>query len=225
MVFKVDPGTYKDVFDRDGYVLLKDILSDEFLDHLKRFHRQAAEGALDECAKWRISGKKQQYVFDFPSKEAADQFRAGIARLTGMDEDKITISERHLKHYNEDAEEFPAPHKDRHASGISVGLPVYLGPETSVCVFPTLDRSENMAETAVFMNGNGASGIRELYETKGVQLHEAVGDVIVFHGSSMFHERIKPRGTAVLYIKLNDRGEDPLGENIFARSASLVPAE
>ena len=104
-------------------------------------------------------------------------------------------------------------------------MPVYLGPETSVCVFPTLDRSENTADRAVFMNGNGASGIRELYETKGVQLHESVGDVIVFHGSSMFHERIKPRGTAVLYIKLNDRGEDPLGENIFAKSARLVPAE
>ena len=28
--------------------------------------------------------------------------------------------------------------------------------------------------------------------------------MIVFHGSTIFHERIRPRGTAVLYIKIND---------------------
>ena len=139
-----------------------------------------------------------------------------------MDEEKITISERHLKQYNQDAEEFPAPHKDRHASGISVGLPVHLGPETSVCVFPTLDRSENTAETAVFMTAERGSDIKELYETKGGKLHESVGDVIVFHGSSMFDVRSKPRGTAVLYINLNERGEDHRGENIFSKGAGCI---
>lgn len=219
MAFKFDLASYKDEFARNGYVLLKDALSDDLLDYFKQMHDRAARRALDERADRRIPGKMRQYVFDFPSKETADQFRAGMARLIGMNEEDVTISERHLKQYDEDAEEFPAPHKDRRASGISVGFPVLLAPETSVCVFPTLDRSENQATKAVFLSDNGTAGIGELYETKGVKLNEAVGDIVVFHGSSMFHARIKPRGSAVLYIKLNDRGEDPLGENIFAGSA------
>jgi hypothetical protein len=47
-------------------------------------------------------------------------------------------------------------------------------------------------------------------------LNEELGDMIVFLGSTMFHERIRPRGTAVLYIKLNDENLDPLGEDIYA---------
>ena len=39
--------------------------------------------------------------------------------------------------------------------------------------------------------------------------------MIVFHGSSMLHERVRPAGTAVIYIKMNDDGRDQLGENIY----------
>jgi hypothetical protein len=216
MVFKADLGSYRAQFDRDGYVLLKNILSDRFMQHLKEFHQRTSSGELEECSTWRVPGKKLQYVFDFPSQAAADEFRVGIAKLTGVQEDKITISERHLKQYDEYAEEYPAPHKDRCASGISVGLPVYLGPDTSVCIFPSLDRSENTADTAVFLSAKPGADFKALYESDGVRLHEEVGDLIVFQGSSMFHERSRPRGTAVLYIKLNDRGDDPLGEDLYS---------
>jgi hypothetical protein len=216
MVFKADLGSYRDQFVRDGYVVLRGILSESFMDHVKQFHQQASAGELEECSAWRVPGKKLQYVFDFPSEAAADQFRTGIAKLTGVQEDDVTISERHLKQYDEHAEEYPAPHKDRRASGISVGLPIHLGPDTSVCVFPSLDRSENMADTATFLSAKPGSDFKALYDADGVSLHEEVGDLIVFHGSSMFHERSRPRGTAVLYIKLNDRGDDPLGENPYA---------
>ncbi len=49
--------------------------------------------------------------------------------------------------------------------------------------------------------------------------------MIVFLGSTIYHERIRPRGTAVLYIKVNDQGLDPLRENIYARVPALEPAE
>lgn len=215
MVYKVDLESHKDALARDGYVLLKGVLSESFLDYLTRFYGECNAGVHEEFSKWRVPGKKQQYVFEFPSEDAAEQFRSGIAKLTGMAKERITISERHLKHYDEHAAEYPAPHKDRCASGISVGIPVHLGQGTSVCVFPSLDRSENTQEKAVFVE---AANPEELYATKGVRLCEEVGDVIVFEGSSMFHERSKPRGTAVLYIKLNDWGADPLGENLYARA-------
>lgn len=224
MAFKRNPANYRKQLERDGFILLKDILSGRLMNHLKAFHASTRAGAVQECGNWRIGGKKQQYLYDFPSDEVANNFRKGIAALTGMDENSITISERHLKQYDQRAPDYPAPHKDRGASRYSIGIPVYLGPETSVCVFPDLDRAPNMTDKAVFLTEAGHPGLAGIYaSSEALMLNEELGDVIVFLGSSIFHERVKPRGTAVLYIKVNDEGHDPLGENIFAKK-ELVPA-
>lgn len=105
----------------------------------------------------------------------------------------MTVSERHLKHYGEHAKEFPAPHKDRGASRISVGLPIKLGPKTRVCVFPTLDRAPNKSETAVFMTDRDYPNMEAIYNgDDAVFLREAVGDLVLFEGSSMYHGRARP---------------------------------
>lgn len=218
MPFKRDLKTYRSHFERDGYILLKDILSGEFLDYLKAFHAKSKSGSVAEYGSWRIGGKKQQFLFDFPSEDMARRFRSGIASLTGMDENGISISERHLKQYEQNAPDYPAPHKDRGASKISIGLPIDLGEGTSVCVFPTLDRSPNLSERAVFMTPEDHPSLPQIYDSPdALLLNEELGDMIVFLGSTIYHERIRPRGTAVLYIKVNDEGADPLGENIFAQ--------
>lgn len=220
MPFKHNLRTYRKQFERDGYILLKDVLSPEFMAYLKAFHGKSRDGGVAEYGQWRIGGKKQQFLFDFPTEDIARRFRAGIAELTGMDEKQIAVSERHLKQYDADAPDYPAPHKDRGASKISIGLPIDLGPETSVCVFPDLDRSPNMAERAVFMTAQDHPGLPSIYNSPdALLLHEELGDMIVFLGSTIYHERIRPRGTAVLYIKVNDEGFDPLGENIYVEKA------
>ncbi|HUR43267.1 MAG TPA: hypothetical protein VMZ01_04120 [Aestuariivirga sp.] len=217
MPFKYDLKSRRSQFERDGYILLKDVLSDEFMDYLKDFLARSRQGDVEEYRQWRIGGKKQQFLFDFPSEKVALKFRSGIAALTGLPEKAIAISERHLKQYDADAPEYPAPHKDRGASKISVGLPIHLGSETSVCVFPKLDRSPNETERAVYMTPADYPGLPQIYASPAaLALHEQLGDMIVFLGSTIYHERIRPRGTAVLYIKLNDEGADPLGENIYA---------
>jgi len=217
MVFTRDLKAYRKQFESDGYVLLKDILAPEFLAYLKDFLIKSRSGDVAEYGRWRIGGKKHQFLFDFPSQAHARAFRSGIAALTGMTEDQITVSERHLKQYEEDAPDYPAPHKDRGASKISIGLPIHLGPGTSVCVFPTLDRSPNPSERAVFMTPADHPGLAQIYESPdALLLNEEIGDMIVFLGSTIYHERIRPRGTAVLYIKVNDEGFDPIGENIYA---------
>ena len=222
MIFKQDPGNYAQEFARKGYVLLKDILTPDFLSAMNAFHARSKRGEAGEFGSGHIAGKKRQYVFDFPSDAAALEFRDGIARLAGMRAKDITISERHLKQYDESAQPWPAPHKDRHASTVSVGLPIDLGPETSVVVFPDYERSPNMEEKAVFMT---ADKPEELYASKdALALHEELGDMIVFLGSTIFHERVKPAGTAVLYIKLNDKGWDPLGEDIYGAAKNTVAA-
>ena len=225
MVFKRDLKAYRPQLDRDGYVLLQDILSDDFMAYLKDFHSRSKTGAVAEYGTWRIGGKKQQFLFDFPSRQAALAFRAGIAALTGMAEDRITTSERHLKQYEIDAPDYPAPHKDRGASKFSIGLPIDLAPETSVCVFPSLDRGANTAERAVFMTPQDHPDLAGIYSSPdALLLNEQLGDMVVFLGSTIYHERFRPRGTAVLYIKVNDEGFDPLGEDIYAAEKAKEPA-
>jgi hypothetical protein len=225
MPFKRDLGAYRVQLERDGYILLKDILSDGFLKSLFDFLEDSRTGRIPAYGKWKIGGKKEQFLYNFPNRVIAEQFRAGLAALTGMDEERIAISERHLKQYDIDAPDYPAPHKDRVASKYSIGLPLYLGPGTSVCVFPDLDRSPNDSERAVFMTEQDHPELETIYKSKeALPLHEELGDMIVFLGSSIYHERIRPRGTAVLYIKVNDEGFDPLGENIYAKDKALEPA-
>jgi len=224
MVFKRDLLAYRSQLQRDGYILLQDIVSDEFMAVLKDFLERSRKGKIVEYDKWRIGGKKHQFLFDFPSPDAAAAFRDGIAAMTGMAADRIAISERHLKQYEDDAPDYPAPHKDRGASKYSIGLPIHLGPETSVCVFPSLDRTPNLGERSVFMTEQDHPGLQGIYNSpEALPLNEELGDMVVFLGSTIYHERIRPRGTAVLYIKVNDEGFDPLGENIFA-AREMEPA-
>jgi hypothetical protein len=224
MMFKRDLSVHKSEFQRNGYILLKDVISDEFMAYLKDFHRRSLDGTVAEHGKWRIGGKKQQFVFDFGSDAVIEEFRAGIAVLTGMRPEKIAISERHLKQYEEDAPDYPAPHKDRGASKISVGLPVHLGPGTSVCVMPGLDRTPNPGERAIYMTEQDNPDLANIYQSKdALLLNEQLGDMIVFLGSTIFHERVRPRGTAVLYIKINDENLDPLGEDIYSSVKQQVP--
>lgn len=225
MPFKSDLGVHRGQLQRDGYILLKDIVSERFMAALQDFFERSRTGAIAEYGTWRIGGKKHQFLFDFPSSAMAEEFRRGIAALTGLKSDTFTISERHLKQYESDAPDYPAPHKDRGASKYSIGLPIHLGSETSVCVFPTLDRTPNEAERAVFMTAQDHPGLEGIYNSPdALPLNEELGDMVVFLGSSIYHERIRPRGTAVLYIKVNDEGFDPLGENIFGPAKAMEVA-
>jgi hypothetical protein len=216
MIFTYDPGRHAEALKRDGYVLLKNVFTPRFLKHLRGFLAASRDGSIAAYDKGRIAGKKQQYVFDFASDADALEFRDGLARLTGLAADAITISERHLKQYERDAAPYPAPHKDRGASRYSAGIPIDLGPDTSVCVFPTLDRSANTGETAVYLTKEEYPELDRIYDSgRAKLLAEEVGDLIVFDGASLFHERVRPAGTAVLYIKFNGEGWDPLGEDIY----------
>lgn len=223
MCFKYNPAFYQTELKQSGYAHLKDVLSVEFVTALLEFYERVISDATVENTSARIAGKKRQYVFDFPSQEIALEFRSGIARLTGMTEEKITISERHLKVYDEATNPWPAPHKDRCASQISIGLPIALPKSSSVCVFPTMDHTANPNDKAMFLNQNDHADLDNIYQTEeAVMLNEKVGDLVLFNGSSIFHERVNAAGTAVLYIKINDNGDDPLGENIYSAQAPVL---
>jgi hypothetical protein len=216
MVFTSDPAQHRRDLHDKGYAHLKGILSAHFVNWLKDFYSRAMSEEVGEHLAGRVAGKKRQFVFEFPSATAAEEFRAGMARLIGLDPAKFTISERHLKVYESESNPWPAPHKDRAASQFSIGLPVHLPEGSTVCLFPELDRSSNEEERAVFLTAKDYPDLPRIYQSeKAVMLNEKVGDVVVFNGSSVFHERVRAAGTAVLYIKVNDEGRDPLAEDIY----------
>lgn len=220
MLFKNNPSNFKVELERHGYVLLKDVLTDDFKAYLCAFFDTAMQEAALEADDWRITGKKRQFVFDFRSIEDANEFRQGMAELTGIPIADFTISERHLKVYDVQANPYPAPHKDRSASHYSIGLPVHLPEGSTVCMFPDLNPGPNLEHEAKFLEGINPEGIKALYDGPHARmLKESFGDVIVFLGSALYHERVKGAGTAVLYIKANGEGDDPLGENIYERAS------
>jgi hypothetical protein len=216
-VFNYDPSVMRRELKDRGYAHLKKILSDDFVADLKTFYQSVMGKDDAEIQDWKIAGKKRQFVFDFPSEQTAREFRDGMTRLTGYKEGEFTISERHLKVYDAKADPFPAPHKDRSASQYSIGIPVIAPEGTSVCIFPDLEPGPNPSPRAMFFAERPNPDLKNIYETqRTVLLNETVGDLVIFLGSALYHERVCAAGAAVLYIKANNWGEDPLGENSLA---------
>jgi hypothetical protein len=215
-MFNFDPGVARADLEQSGYVHLHGVLDQAAIDNLTDFLKKVLHENVDEQGEWRIYGKKRQFLFDFPDSESAEEFRRGMAALTGIDYADLTISERHLKVYDRDAPPWPAPHKDRAASQISIGLPVSIPENSSACVFPDLQSGPNPEEHAVFMTDRDHPHLDEIYQSEEcVMLHERPGDLVAFFGSSIYHERVHPAGAAILYIKINGAGSDPLGEDIY----------
>lgn len=220
MVFDYDPARHRADLAEKGYAHLKGVLSKEFVAELQSFLDRSMAEAANESDTWKIKGKKRQFVFEFSSTEAASELRRGLAALTGIAESDFTISERHLKVYDDAADPYPAPHKDRSASHYSIGLPVRLPEGSSVCVFPEMEFGHNTEPRAVFMAAEDPDARRALYASDQARLlNEEVGDVVIFLGSRIYHERVRGAGTAILYIKCNGEGDDPLSENIYAEQA------
>lgn len=221
-MFNYDPGTARNEFKQNGYVHLRGVLTQPVVEHLRDFLDLATRKHIEEKGDWRIYGKKRQFLFDFPNSEWAEEFRRGIAALIDIKPEEFTISERHLKVYEPDAEPWPAPHKDRAASHVSIGLPVAIPENSSACLFPAFQPGPNTQDRAVFLTDRAHPSPDQVYKTEEcVILREQPGDIIAFLGSALYHERIHPAGAAILYIKVNGTGSDPLGENIY-HSAELV---
>lgn len=216
MFFSRNISTAASELAEEGYVNLKGAASSELVAYLENFYETRVTEPGSDLKKGKITGKKKQYLFDFADLKMSDDFRNQICQLLNYDPARLTISERHIKAYDENAARYPAPHKDRSASTFSIGIPIKLCESTSVCIFPNLDRSANDEEHAAFLKGKTPKEIEALYALpETVHLNEQVGDIVVFEGSALFHERSNPAESVVLYIKVNNQGLDPLNENIF----------
>jgi len=214
MAFAKDLTENKSLLEQQNYLHLEDVLSDEFKDVLEWYGREITENRLDEIDEWHIAGKKKQFLFDFPSQNFLDGFCKSIAQITGHSGKDITIGERHIKVYLEEAKDFPAPHMDRQAAEFTIGFPIHIASNSRVCFFPHLSRKENTGEKACYATVSEGCDMAQFYDDERiVKMKGKVGDMFIFHGSTIFHERIKAAGSIILYIKINASNRDPLGEH------------
>ena len=128
----------------------------------------------------------------------------------------MTLSERHLKVYDDDAPPDVPAHKDRFASLVSVGLSIHIPPESRLLLYPDIDRGPNPY--------NVSGSLRErlepdqlpevvLREAQPVEIADQAGDVTMFAGSDIWHVRRNQAGARNLYLKFNDFDCDPLSED------------
>jgi hypothetical protein len=170
----------------------------------------------NELESWRYPDKKQQFLWTLPESLPVELLCARVAEVTGLDPATTVLSERHLKVYSNVAPEMPPPHKDRSASTITVGIGVDIPAESRLVMWPSVDDEYNPYPTAA--EWRSSRHPHELPEvvTGGVEPVEVDlrrGDVVAFRGANIYHERHRPASTAVLYLKFNQLGLDPLGED------------
>lgn len=214
-VFDFDIAAARDRYTEQGWVHIPSGMSQEFLGHLRSFVRADMEARkLDRFA---IKGKKEQALYSFPDQTAyPDELFDVVAEVCGLNRPAMTLSERHIQAYDDDADPNPQAHKDRYPSQISVGFSVEIPDGSELVLYPYDQRTVNPFNAA-------AALIRSLppHELPDVVLPQAQevtifdrpGDVVMFQGSSTWHLRRRAAGTVNLYVKLNDFDCDPLGED------------
>ena len=139
-----------------------------------------------------------------------------VADVAGCRRERLTLSERHIKAYDADAPADPRPHKDRLSSLVSVGLSIDIPQGSCIELYPRDDVWVNPHNVA----GHLLSALPDerqpevtLAGKQPVRIADTAGDVVMFPGSAVWHLRRNSANAKNLYLKFNDFGSDPLGED------------
>jgi hypothetical protein len=213
-VFSFDPSEHRETFLSQGCLHIKDGVTPEFVEVMKDFvARELSEEKLEQFA---LAGKKGQGRFDFPPEiDFPGEMFDAISEVCGLDRATIALSERHINAYNNDARPDPAPHKDRDASKVSVGLCIQRA-DSEVVIYPGASRERNPYVSAATYYESLPEDQRPentLTEDQAVAIRDEPGDVVMFYGSEIWHLRRRSAGSVNLYLKFNDFDYDPLGED------------
>jgi hypothetical protein len=213
-VFTFDPAQYRDEFLSQGWIVIKNGASPEFVDHVRAFvEREIGSSHFDDFA---IAGKKGQARYEFPPEaNFPDELFDSISAVCDLDRETIALSERHINAYDRNANPNPNPHKDRDASKISCG--VCIDPaESELVIYPGASRELNpFTSAATYYASLPADQKPEVALTPDLEvvIKDEPGDVMMFYGSAIWHMRRDSAKSVNLYMKFNDFDYDPLGED------------
>jgi hypothetical protein len=141
-IFAFDPVPLAKQYREQGYVHIKNGVTTEFLDAMRRF--VADSFSSHEVKGTAIGGDKTQALFEFPEEtDFPGELFDVISSMCGLDRANMTLSERHIKAYEDDAAPNPRAHKDRVSSKVSVGLSIDIPTGSRLVLFPDDDRSVN----------------------------------------------------------------------------------
>jgi hypothetical protein len=213
-VFSFDPSEHRETFLSQGWLHVRSGVTPEFVEVMREF--VARELSPDKLEQFALAGKKGQGRFDFPSEvDFPGELYDVISEVCGLDRKTIALSERHINAYNQDANPNPAPHKDRDASKVSVGLCIERA-DSEVVIYPGASRELNpyvSAATYYESLPEDQKPENALTEDQAVAIRDEPGDVVMFYGSAIWHLRRRSAGSVNLYLKFNDFDYDPLGED------------
>jgi hypothetical protein len=213
-MFNFNPSEYAMQFAEEGYVHVRNGLTREFY----RVLAQQVDQYLDanRLKEWAI-GNKQQSLYQFPEgDDYYGEFMQAIGTVVGLDPKKLTLSERHIKAYEPNANPNPLAHKDRYASQISVGFSITVPPGSRLVLFPKDEVSVNTYNTSARLRASLTeenTPEKLLKNATKIIIEDKPGDVMIFRGNAIWHLRENPANTTNLYLKLNAFNCDPLGED------------
>jgi hypothetical protein len=213
-IFCFDPKQYAEQFAREGYVHIKQGVTEDFY---RKMAAQVEESLRHKQMKDYAFNDKKQAMYEFPEGgNYIEEVCQAVAGVTGLPADEILMSERHVKAYDADATAEPDAHKDRYASQISLGLSVHVKEGSTLVLYPYDELDINPFNTSREMRTSlSADRYPEPRLKKGrrVEIKDSARDVILFRGHKIWHLRANPALTTMLYLKLNAFNCDPLGED------------
>lgn len=225
-LFKSSISAYETAFQRDEYVLAKDVVTPDFLAFATAQLHKCRTSGHNELPGREIKSKKKQYLFDLPDgSDVLNELISAISELADIPAKNMKVSERHVMIYDDRADPVPPLHKDRLASRFSVGIPLEASQRARIALFPNGSRSKNLLDKAVYCSlssDTGRSAYRDhshidakptLSATELIELEAQPGDAVIFAGSSIFHGRLNASASSILYFKLSDLKLDPLCED------------
>lgn len=213
-----------------GYVVVRNGINPDFLAFAQARAREQM-GSDADLEEWKFEGKKLQFLFDFPESSGyPDELFDAVAAIAGLDREKLTLCERHIKAYIGEAPENPPAHKDRSASELTFGIPLMIPEGSHLMLYPEHQLEENpFNSTALWRESLDEDQLPEntLREIEPLRVETPPGTAVMFRGSRIYHERFRPANAVVLYLKFNGMrldpiGEDPCTEPQRARSLALL---
>jgi hypothetical protein len=214
-IFNFDAAQYREQYAAQGWIHVRGGVDPGFHAYLRdfvrtRFDAQHVEGP-------GIGGSKSQAVCEFSAAvDFPGELFDVIAAVSGCRREGLTLSERHIKSYHPDASPDPRPHKDRLSSLVSVGLSIDIPPGSCIELYPDDDvwvNPHNVAGDLLATLPAERQPEVTLAGRQPVRIEDSAGDVVMFPGSAVWHLRRSAANAKNLYLKFNDFGSDPLGED------------
>ncbi len=214
-IFSFDAARRREQYAAQGWVHIRGGVDPDFLLYLQDFARAQFESHHVEGR--GIAGSKSQAIFEFSTEvDFPGELFDVVAAVAGCRREGMTLSERHVKVYDADAPADPRPHKDRLSSLVSVGLSIDVPQGSHLELYPSDDVWVNPLNVAGNLLGMLPAERQPEVTLAGkqpVRIEDAAGDVVMFPGSAVWHRRCSAANVKNLYLKFNDFGSDPLGED------------